>query len=129
MMTTIANVERAEDLLEQTREAIDELDRTIVQLLSERAEKVVQIGSLKNNLDLLVRSRETEETVLRNVVAANPGPLTDGEVLSIYRRILRSMRTLQEVELDVLAARAKAAPGIARDQAGQSCDQYREGAD
>jgi chorismate mutase len=92
----IPSKEMAEIRLVDMRRKIDELDRAIVRLLNQRAEKVAQIGFLKRSLDLPVRSRPREEMVLKNVAAANPGPLTEAALLSIYRRVLASMRGLQD---------------------------------
>jgi chorismate mutase len=98
-MTAMANMEKDKQLVAHTRQRIDELDRAIVRLLNQRAENAALVGSLKQNLDLPVLSRAREKAVLKNIAAANHGPLTDVQLLGIYKRVLRSMRAIQQAAL------------------------------
>ena len=58
------------------RRAIDEIDRRLVALLSERARLAQRVGELKHAAEAPVYRPEREAEVLRNVAAANPGPLS-----------------------------------------------------
>jgi chorismate mutase len=91
--------------LEELRIRIDELDRQLVELLSERARAAQMVGYLK--------------VVLANVRAANKGPLPDIELTHIYERIIDVMRSLQRDELaserNAQAAQSKDRPGHAAD--------------
>ncbi len=92
----------------QWRLKIDELDRQIVELLSERARAAQAIGRLKKSDTLPVYEPAREAVIFANVRAANKGPLPDIELTHIYERLIDVMRALQADEL--ASERAKAAP-------------------
>ena len=81
------------------REKIDELDRQIVALISERAQAAREIGKLKRSTSLPVYEPNRERVIFENVRAANQGPLPDIELTHIYERIIDVMRALQKDEL------------------------------
>lgn len=81
------------------REKIDEIDRRIVGLLSERAEAAQAIGKLKRTTALPIYEPNRERVIFENVRAANKGPLPDIELTHIYERIIDVMRALQRDEL------------------------------
>jgi chorismate mutase len=81
------------------RRKIDELDREIVRLISERAAAAQAIGRLKRATDLPVYEPNRERTIFENVRSHNPGPLPDIELTHIYERIIDVMRALQRNEL------------------------------
>ena len=81
------------------RVKIDEIDRQIVALLSERAEAAKAIGKLKRSTSLPVYEPNRERVIFENVRAANKGPLPDIELTHVYERIIDVMRALQKDEL------------------------------
>ena len=81
------------------RRKIDELDRQIVSLISERATAAQAIGRLKRATDLPVYEPNREKIIFENVHRNNPGPLPDIELTHIYERIIDVMRSLQKDEL------------------------------
>jgi chorismate mutase len=81
------------------RGKIDELDRQIVALISERARAAQAIGRLKRATDLPVYEPNREKIIFENVRNSNPGPLPDIELTHIYERIIDVMRALQKDEL------------------------------
>ena len=81
------------------RKKIDELDRQLVALLSERAEAAKAIGKLKRSTALPVYEPNRERVIFENVRAANKGPLPDIELTHIYERIIDVMRAIQRDEL------------------------------
>ena len=85
--------------LEELRIRIDELDRQLVELLSERARAAQMVGYLKAATSLPVYEPAREKVVYANVRAANKGPLPDIELTHIYERIIDVMRALQRNEL------------------------------
>src|SRR5579863_5980721 len=85
--------------IEELRIRIDELDRQLVELLSERARAAQTIGRLKAATSLPVHEPDRERLVYANVRAANKGPLPDIELTHIYERIIDVMRALQRNEL------------------------------
>lgn len=89
--------------LARLRAEIDELDRRIVRLLNERAERVVEVGHEKLALGRrTIRDREREREVLLRVTMANAGPLPQADLLAIYRRLIATSRALETAERDRL---------------------------
>jgi chorismate mutase len=85
--------------IETFRREIDELDRQIVLLISQRAAAAQEIGRLKRQTDLPVYEPNRERVIFDNVRTHNPGPLPDAELVHIYERIIDVMRALQRNEL------------------------------
>ncbi|HTW32009.1 MAG TPA: chorismate mutase [Candidatus Sulfotelmatobacter sp.] len=94
--------------IEDWRKKIDEVDRRLVALLSERARAAVEIGKLKRNTSMPIYEPDRERIVFENVQAANPGPLPGRDLVRIYERIIDVMRTIQKDEA-VTKVEAKAA--------------------
>ena len=91
-------LDREEAALElaRVRDRIDELDRRIVELLNERA----TLGRTAGRAKCLagrraIKDPEREREVLLRVAMANPGPLSQSDLLSIYRRIVAATRVLE----------------------------------
>jgi chorismate mutase len=78
------------------RRKIDELDRRLVELLSERAWAAVEIGRLKRNTSLPIYEPDRERNVFANVQEMNQGPLPDRDLVRIYERIMDVMRNIQK---------------------------------
>jgi chorismate mutase-like protein len=95
--------------IEELRIQIDELDRRLVELLSERARAAQTIGRMKAATSLPVYEPDRERLVYANVRSANKGPLPDIELTHIYERIIDVMRALQRNEL-ASQRHAQAAP-------------------
>src|ERR1700727_2683713 len=91
------------------RKKIDELDRRLVELLSERARAAVEIGRLKRNTNLPVYEPDRERVVFENVQQINPGPLPGRDLVRIYERIMDVMRNIQKEEIVTDAKSAAAA--------------------
>jgi len=108
--------------IETLRRRIDELDRQLVALISERAAAAQEIGRLKRATDLPVYEPNRERVIFENVRTHNPGPLPDSELVHIYERIVDVMRALQRNEL---ASR----PGTSAAAASQKPIEKRTGKD
>jgi chorismate mutase-like protein len=78
------------------RKKIDEVDRKLVALLSERAKVVHEIGLLKKNNGAPIYEPDRERDVLNNVMGANQGPLPDRGLQRIYERIVDVMRQFEK---------------------------------
>src|ERR1700684_2540966 len=78
------------------REKIDELDRRLVELLSERARAAVEIGRLKRDTNLPIYEPEREHVVFANVREMNRGPLPGRDLVRIFERIMDVMRNIQK---------------------------------
>ena len=85
--------------IEDWRKKIDDLDRKLVALLSERAKAAVEIGRLKRNTSMPIYEPDRERTVFANVQGANPGPLPGRDLVRIYERIIDVMRNIQKEEI------------------------------
>ena len=85
--------------IEDWRKKIDELDRKLVQLLSERARAAVEIGRLKRDTSLPIYEPDRERIVFENVQKANPGPLPGRDLVRIYERVIDVMRNIQKEEI------------------------------
>jgi chorismate mutase len=81
------------------RKKIDELDRRLVELLSERARAAREIGRLKRDTSLPIYEPERERHVFENVQGMNRGPLKGRDLVRIYERIMDVMRNIQKEEI------------------------------
>ena len=85
--------------IEDWRKKIDELDRKLVDLLSERAKAAIAIGKLKRDTSLPIYEPDRERIVFDNVQQANSGPLPGRDLVRIYERIIDVMRNIQKEEI------------------------------
>jgi chorismate mutase-like protein len=90
------------------RKKIDELDRQLVELLSERARAAVEIGRLKRDTSLPIYEPERERVVFENVKRMNQGPLPGPDLVRIFERIMDVMRNIQKEGIGARAGAAKA---------------------
>jgi chorismate mutase len=81
------------------RKKIDELDRKLVELLSQRAHAAHEIGKLKHHAGMAIYEPDRERNVFSNVRGVNAGPLPDRDLLRIYERIMDVMRQIQQEEI------------------------------
>jgi chorismate mutase-like protein len=81
------------------RRKIDELDRQLVALISERARCAVEIGKLKQNSQLPVYEPDRERIIFENIQRANHGPLSQVQLRQIYERLVDVMRQIQSDEI------------------------------
>src|ERR1700739_1458883 len=85
--------------IEDWRKKIDELDRKLGALLSERARAAGGIGKLKRDASMPIYEPDRERIVFENVQGANPGPLPGRDLVRIYERIIDVMRNIQKAEI------------------------------
>jgi chorismate mutase len=85
--------------ISEWRKQIDELDRKLVELLSQRAQAAHEIGRLKRVARMPIYEPDREQAVFENVRRANPGPLPDHDLLNIYERVMDIMRQIQQQEI------------------------------
>ena len=81
------------------RKKIDELDRKLVELISQRAQAAHEIGKLKRDAGMPIYEPDREQTVFENVRRVNRGPLPHHDLLNIYERIMDVMRQIQRKEI------------------------------
>lgn len=78
------------------RKKIDEIDRSLVKLLNERARCVVKIGEIKRQDGLPIHEPNREQEVVRQALEANQGPLASEAIQRIFERIVAEGRALQQ---------------------------------
>ncbi len=85
------------------RRKIDELDRQLVTLISERARCAVEIGKLKQTSSLPIYEPDRERIIFNNIQRENHGPLTEVQLRQIYERLVDVMRQIQKDEMALRA--------------------------
>ena len=92
------NEKTAKHSLDDVRRQIDALDEQIQSMISERARLAFDVrqskGALPHAVDYYRPEREAE--VLRNVKERNQGPLSDAEMLRLFREIMSACMAQQE---------------------------------
>ncbi len=91
------------------RRKIDELDRRLVALLSERAKCSLAVGRIKKREGLPLFHRKREQEIARNVARANRGPLSNYSVQHLWQEILQQTRAAVRIELRADRKRTEAA--------------------
>lgn len=84
-----------DDRLKPLREAIDAVDRRLVELLNERARLASEIGRVKEEHNAPVYRPDREAEVLDRVSALSSGPLAAATVRAIYREVIAACRALE----------------------------------
>ena len=92
--------------IDTLRARIDQIDRQLVGLLSERASCALAIGRLKEIAGMPIYQPTREAEVLSNVREANAGPLDNEAMVRLFERIIDEARRLER-----LAAAARAGDG------------------
>jgi chorismate mutase len=75
-------------VIDELRTRIDELDRAILELVNERLELVHRIKQRKVETGIAFVDPGREQAMLRDLVAANKGPLSDAGVEQLLTTIL-----------------------------------------
>lgn len=82
--------------LDSIRRGIDTLDAELLDLLNRRARRIFEVVAVKRREDEPRYYRpEREAALLRRLVAANGGPLPDGEAVRLFREIVSTCRALE----------------------------------
>jgi len=96
MMPVSPKKEDAITALARCRERIDEVDCRLVDLLSERASIVEEIGHAKRAAEMPIYEPGRESQVFDNIVSRNRGPLAAEGLKRIFERIIDEMRRIQK---------------------------------
>ncbi|MCB1866318.1 MAG: prephenate dehydratase [Chromatiales bacterium] len=85
------------DELDKLRSAIDAIDRDLLDRISRRAELAARVAEVKRGQgETFFYRPEREAQVLRQVQAANPGPLSDATVAHLFREIMSACLALEQ---------------------------------
>jgi chorismate mutase len=80
--------------IDDWRRKIDAIDAAMLHLLNLRAELALEVGRMKSDEGVPLRSVGREQEILTRMKETNPGPLDDETVAKIYQLILdESIRT------------------------------------
>jgi len=82
--------------LEELRKRIDDLDKKIVELVSERARVVVEVGKAKRAEGTPVYAPDREQAVLQRIGELNRGPLPQKTLQAIYRELMSGSFALEK---------------------------------
>lgn len=83
------------DELQRLREAIDDVDGKLLELLNARARLAKEVGEVKQRTAAPVYRPEREADVLRRIGARNGGPLPADAVAAIWREVISACRALE----------------------------------
>ena len=88
-----------DDPLAEIRKRIDEIDKSIQTLVSERASCAAQVAKVKQQQGETGHfyRPEREAQVLRAVMERNTGPLTDESIAGIFREIMAACLALKNL--------------------------------
>ena len=86
------------------RKKIDELDRKLVDLLSQRAQAAHEIGKLKRGAGMPIYEPDRERKVFENVRRSIPARCRTATCSASYERIMDIMRGIQQQEIAPQAA-------------------------
>jgi chorismate mutase len=96
--------------IDKLRQRIDDIDVTLVKLLSERTICAEDIGKLKLLLGLEAYSPEREKQVMKNVAAVNKGPLSNLALQRLFERIIDESRSVERITMEATAKQEKTKP-------------------
>lgn len=82
--------------IDQIREAIDSIDRRLVDLLNERASLAQEIGNIKGKDGKPFFTPEREREIYEELARHNPGPLDKSQLTGIFREIISAARAAEK---------------------------------
>jgi len=83
--------------IDHIRKEIDRLDNELLRIFNERAALALQIGEIKKQKDLPVYDPDREKRIFDRMQAANPGPLEDNAIVSLFERVIDESRRLERL--------------------------------
>lgn len=92
-----SNREQASDKIDAYRKKIDAIDAKIIDLLGKRISLILRVGSIKNSLNMPIRSISREQKLLETLkTMAKQKKIPPELIKKIYNQILSSSRLLQK---------------------------------
>jgi chorismate mutase len=101
--------------LDDLRAKIDTIDQTILGLLAERIQVVIDVGEYKRERGLPVYDPERERSILERIARLAPIPLDEETARNIFDRIIDECRRVEQRHVGQPARSAAAA----QEQVGQ----------
>ncbi len=84
--------------LAAVRREIDALDSKLLELINRRAELAIEVRGLKKTDSLGIYDPGREREIERKITGSNPGPLSDEDILFVFRELISRCRSLQHDE-------------------------------
>ena len=81
--------------IDMLRQAIDEIDDKILDLINQRLSLAKQIGDYKKQGDIQIKDRGREEEILNRLRAKNNGPVGADGLRHIFEAIIAEGRNVQ----------------------------------
>ena len=92
-----SNIKLASDKIDTYRKKIDAIDAKIIDLLGKRISLILRVGSIKNSLNMPIRSVSREQKLLETLkTMAKDKKIPPALIKNIYNQILSSSRVLQK---------------------------------
>ncbi len=82
--------------LDDIRRRIDAIDHQLLDLLSQRADLVHEVGEVKKRDDLQIYAPDREQALLDRLVEMNRGRLPEKSIRAIYREIMSAALALED---------------------------------
>lgn len=82
--------------LEQLRTRVDEINLQLLELISERARLVQEIGNVKAKQGINRFDPERERVMLDKIIQNNRGPFQDGAIVHLFKQIFSASLDLQK---------------------------------
>ena len=77
------------------RQAIDEIDEKIMDLINQRLSLAKQIGDFKKQGGIQITDSEREKEIMKRLVEKNNGPMRDDGLRNIFGTIIAEGRNVQ----------------------------------
>lgn len=82
--------------IEHLREEIDDIDNRLIELLSERMNRVAEIGKIKKVNDMQIYHPEREISLIQNLLAKSAANgIDENMVLAIWNEIMKASKKVQ----------------------------------
>ena len=85
--------------LSKYRQAIDEMDDQILNLLNKRAALAIKIANVKFDKRIAVSVSDREEEIYERLSTQNEGPLQEQHIREIFAAIISTSKSLQHYHL------------------------------
>ena len=82
--------------LDEIRQQIDLIDKDLLDLLSQRADLVHEVGVIKKRDGLQIYAPEREQALLDRLLTLNQSRLPEKSIRAIYREIMSAALALEE---------------------------------
>lgn len=82
--------------LDELRACLDGIDNQMLDLLSKRAQLILQVADFKQQHKLPAHVPARESAIFERLRTTNPGPLDADAIERIYRTVIEEMRKFEE---------------------------------